>query len=249
MTKRRMGVAVAVALAVLSGCGGGGSSTAASNSSSGSSSSDASSSSAAPKADAATVARAKAGTVTAPDLGASWLKYADATTWTPPDATSCAASSPKAALPEGAIQVGPTLQYKDTKVFITSDSSVYADEASALAYTKYLASPAAIECRRSILSDEQKKTDPKYSVRTVETTAKGLGTGGFEAFAVYQFQFDDGSGVKDGNGQFTYYAFRVKNTVVLVVLNWVRTDKDPKDLITLVNTDLNKAVEKVYARL
>ncbi len=201
-------------------------------------------------ADAATTALAIKGTFLPSDLGAAWKVQKPASV-DKPDPGDCGSLNNNILLelPAGAIQLGPQMSFGDTKWWISSSATVFANEADAKAWIKLRQSDAYVECRRKQIEDYQRTADPHWSVVTRERSAPGLGTSGFEAFTAYVPQFDDGKGAKDANGSFDRFAYRVGRVVVLLNRDIVTGTTDPAHISETVTTDINRALGNVYARL
>jgi hypothetical protein len=201
-------------------------------------------------ADPATVDLAKKGVLMAADLGPNWVldKGAEAGTI---DRKGCGtqAASPILELGAGAFQIGPLVHYKDTKDYLSTAATTFADEAAAQRWIDIRKSPAFIECRRLELEAAEKKNDKRYSVETRQTTTDGVGTQGFEVYTTYQFRYDDTGGVRDANGTFFRFVYRVKRTVIAVSIDRVFLDSDPKDVSQAISDDSYRALSAAYARL
>lgn len=187
--------------------------------------------------------------VTADDVGAAWVKDNDGEEGKPLAADDCRTKTPLAETALGAVQGGPTLHVKDTKVYIFSTGIAFADVATAKRYTASRASKDGIECTRVNLDAEQRAANATFSVRTGEKKFANTANPKWEAYSYFQAQFDDGSGVKDANGVFIRAVDRVGATVLVVGLNRVASDTDPANLEAIIDTGFKKAVSTVFARM
>jgi hypothetical protein len=198
-----------------------------------------------PRADAATVDLATKATITQADLGGVWTVYAPAKEPDPLAETDCAAGSPVAGLPSGARQSGAQLKYGAATWYVSTSSAVFADEATAKAWVEVRKSDTFVECRRAEHEVQQKALDPQLSVVTDRTTAPGLGTAGYEAYAQYQVK----AGAQTANGSFARHTYRLGRTVIALSIDIAVSPGDPPNLETTVSDDVTRALTAVYGRI
>lgn len=235
-------VVVAACIGVLAACSGGGSSASSTSSSGSSASPPPSTASSSSNPDAAIAAAA---TLTAADLGPRYVVDTPAQPAASLDACSTAGgSNPLTALPLSSSQLGALLHRDGTKWYINSFATVFPDEASAQAWMALRAAPAFVECLRAEIEAGQKKANPQVSVETRTNTSDESG-----AHDTYQLRFDDGSGIRDANGQFDRYALRHGRVVLLIGVDVATSSTDPADVQQTFGDDFNGAIDAALARL
>ncbi len=199
--------------------------------------------------DAATTELADKATITQADIGDRWTVHTEAKAAEGFGDGSCAEGTVADALPLDARRTGAVFQAENATWYVGSNAAVFPDEATATEWVETRKSAPYVECLRAEFEQGQKEADPRFTVALASTTTEGVGTQGFEAYALYQVMADVGSGPQNANGTIARHTYRVGRTVISLAIDIATNPNDPPDLQQVVSTDVHRALSAVYARL
>lgn len=233
----------------LSGCGGGDGGGAAGPTTAPTSGESAPATTPSPsRADAATADLAIRATMAQADAGPQWTVYSPARESDPVPSDGCDAGTPYARLPAGSRYTGQQLQRSGSERFVSTNASVFPDDAAAREWVEARKAPTHVECRRSRLEKEVKAADARSSIVVTETDPAGAGDGVLEHVR-YQLHVDAGSGPQRTDITYTRSTYRLGRTVVVVSIDQRPGPNDPADLEETMTTELSQALEEVFGRI